>query len=89
MYWKLAIWKLCFGALKVAGTGYVSATAAVKWSSMTKDERILVLLMIAMAVGTFVDGFLDRTVARLIAGKPPVIPGEANGGGTEITIKTP
>jgi hypothetical protein len=93
MYWKLAIWKVTFGMFKVAVTGYLGATTAVSWSSMSGEERFLVLLMIALAIGTFVDGFLDQTLARLVAGKPlvalPPVNGNGNGhGNTEIITKT-
>lgn len=72
LYWKLAIWKILYGSLKQAGTAYVGSTAAVRWVDMHWDERVVIIITAAIAVGTFIDGFLDQSIGRLIAGKAPI-----------------
>lgn len=90
IYWKLAIWKLCYGSFKTAGTFYVGATASVRFVDLHPDQKFLVLISMAMAVTTFIDGFLDQTIGRLIAGKPPIkLPSNGGSGDTTHIIKQP
>lgn len=72
IYWKLAIWKILFGSFKTAGTFYIGATASVRFVDLHADQMVLVILSMLLAVTTFIDGFIDQTVGRLLSGRPPI-----------------
>jgi len=88
MYWKLAIWKLIHGSFTVVASGFIGATAAVDWGVMSGKEKVLICLTLAMALGKFIDAFLDQTLSRLVAGKPLVQLPETNGNGHSTQIAT-
>lgn len=88
-YWKLAIWKVYHGILTVI-IGALPATI-MNWHAMNNVEKIIAVGGVALAVHKFIDGFIDQTLARLVAGKSPIqLPGMNGGshGQTEILKKT-
>lgn len=74
LYWKLAIWKLANGCLKVGLMAFLGATAAKHWSAMNGDEKLVIWLTATVAVSTFVDAFIDQTMTTLRNGN-----GHSNG----------
>ena len=88
IYWRIAVWKLCWGSMKQAALAYIGATAAIRFVDMNGEQKIIVGITTIMAVGGFVDGFLDTTIGRLVAGKPPIkLP--SNGGDSTTFVKKP
>ncbi len=70
MYWRLAIWKFLNGTLKVGIAAFIGGTAAQTWDTMNPSEKTLVILSAILAMQTFIDGFLDQTLAQLKGDKP-------------------
>ncbi len=74
VYYKLAIWKLSYGAFAVL-VGAIPATL-MNWYVMNAIEKTIAISGLTLTVLKFVDGFIDQTASRLIAGKPPVSLGD-------------
>ncbi len=74
IYYKLAIWKLCYGSFAVL-VGAIPATI-LNWYVMNTMEKSIAVGGLALAVLKFVDGFIDQTASRLLAGKPIVSLGD-------------
>ena len=84
MYWKIAY-------IKVFLLGYTSfvmalqaGTANIAWTSLGSFERVMIIACALSASATAIIGFLDRTMSRLDAGKPPV-----ETGNTQVFNKQP
>lgn len=65
IYWRLVIFKVINGTVKVGVMSYLGATASVRWSDMHADERAVVILTAYVAMSSFLDGFFDQTINQL------------------------
>ncbi len=74
VYYKLAIWKLGYGSFAVL-VGAIPATI-MNWYVMNGMEKSIAIGGLMLSVLKFIDGFIDQSLARLMAGKPLVSIGD-------------
>lgn len=89
LYWKLAIWKAFSGCFLLGAAGYMAFLTQIDW--MPKEQKLWHSFVVGtlIAMTKFLDGFLDQTASRLIAGKPLIqLPGQNGNSHTEVTTHT-
>lgn len=67
--YKLVIFKALNGTVKVGIATYIAGVASSTWANMTFDAHMLVILSAVLAMQTFIDGFLDKTISDMEKGK--------------------
>ena len=84
VYWKIAYLKAGLLAFISFQAALQAGTANISWVNLGTFERWMVILSALAAACTALSGFLDRTMSRLDAGKPPV-----ETGNTQVFNKQP
>lgn len=74
--WKLAIIRCTINCFVVGGTAYTTSMSGVRWNDMNGDQKFMVLLGVAIVIGSNLQAFLDRTIERIAQGKTPVSTGD-------------
>ena len=70
LYYRIVIFRVLCGVLIVGISTFVAGISSTAWSAMTTDARMLTILMVALAMLKFLEGFFDKSVANLSSGKP-------------------
>ena len=72
LVWKLAITKAVLFSLVTLGAAWQVATAGIKFGQLDYWERVGIVVGIFVLWGNQMIAFLDKTVANVNAGRPPV-----------------
>lgn len=85
IYWRVAIWKGAAGPLITALAA--TPTIILNWDTMTPQGRTVAIVGFGITWYKAFDLFIDQTMSRLAAGKPP-IPIDGNGHSSTTTTTT-
>lgn len=70
--WRLAIVRFSLFAFVGGATAWTTSMSGLEWSSLTGTQKWGVMFGVFIVMANNAIAFLDRTMARIAAGEPPV-----------------